>query len=258
MSAARALRLALLAWGLGDLAIGRRMIGLAWLAAEGAAIAGVAGLTLAYGDTSWYLLPFLAGAAFVGLWATQATLAYRAAQTRFADVERAESVRGSRAAAMVWLTIPMLIWGTGFWLIAGASASPAAVVDRFVTQWPDVADGRASWEDGLAADPTALAVAAEEAISRLAARCAQEAAGPCADVEVLLRSVRVRIATDTDRVIAVAELVRYERRFTSFLGIFGSTELVPVPVAEFLRLTMGASAAPFGGERWTVVNAETP
>ena len=34
--------------------------------------------------------------------------------------------------------------------------------------------------------------------------------------------------------------------------------LVPVPVAEILTLTLVADAAPFGSERWIVVNAETP
>ena len=259
MIEARALRLALLAWGLGDLALGRRAIGLAWMVAEVAAVASVAGLTLAYGDTSWYLLPFLGGAAFLVLWATQATLAYRAAQARMPDAEVARISGGSPAAALVWLTIPMLMWGTGFWLVAGAAASPAAVVDRFVTEWPVVADGRAGWEDGLAADPTALAVVAEEAISRLAARCVQEAGAACEDADLLLRGVRVRIsASGEQRATAVAELVRYERRAASFLGIFGTTELVPVPVAEILTLTLAADAAPFGGERWMVVNAETP
>lgn len=258
MNEARALRLALLAWGLGDLALGRRMIGLAWMATEVAAIAGVAALTLAYDDTSWYLLPFLAGAAFLVAWAAQGAFAYRAAQARVADGDRANDGRGSPAAAIVWLTIPMLLWGTGFWLVAGESASPSAVVDRFVTQWPDVADGRAGWGEGLAADPAALTAAADEAVSRLAARCGLDGSAACANVDMLLRGVRVRISTDGDRAIAVAELVRYERRAASFLGIFGTTELVPIPVVEVLRLTMGAVAAPFGGERWTVVNAETP
>ncbi len=259
MSEARALRLALVAWGLGDLALGRRVIGLAWMATESAAIAGVVFLTLTFGDTSWYLLPFLAGAAFLALWATQATFAYRAAQAQVTDGEVAGTGNGSPAAALVWLTIPMLIWGTGFWLVAGAAASPAAVVDRFVTAWPDVADGRAAWEEGLAADPAALTHAADAAVASLAAACALDPAAECAHADVLLRGLRVHIAADGERrATAVAELVRYERRAASFLGIFGTTELVPVPVAEILRLTLVADAAPFGSERWIVVNAETP
>jgi len=256
---ARALRLALLAWGLGDLALGRRAIGLAWMVAEVAAVASVAGLTLAYGDTSWYLLPFLGGAVFLVLWATQATLAYRAAQARMPDAEVARISGGSPAAALVWLTIPMLMWGTGFWLVAGAAASPAAVVDRFVTEWPDVADGRAAWEEGLAADPATLTHAADAAVASLAAACALDPDAECAHADVLLRGLRVHIVADGERrATAVAELVRYERRAASFLGIFGTTELVPVPVAEILTLTLAADAAPFGGERWMVVNAETP
>jgi hypothetical protein len=253
---ARALRLALLAWGLGDLALGRRVIGSAWMAAEVAAIAVVVFLALTFGDTSWYLLPFLAGAAFLVLWATQAAFAYRAAQAQVTVGEVARISGGSPAAALVWLTIPMLVWGAGFWLVAGTAASPAAVVDRFVTQWPDVADGRAAWEEGLAADPAALTHAA---VASLAAACALDPDAECAHADVLLRGLRLHIAADGERrATAVAELVRYERRAASFLGIFGTTELVPVPVAEILTLTLVADAAPFGSERWIVVNAETP
>jgi len=259
VSEARALRLALVAWGLGDLALGRRVIGLAWMATEGAAVAVVVLLTLTFGDTSWYLLPFLAGAAFLALWATQAALAYRAAQTLVTAGEVTPAGSGSPAIALVWLTIPMLLWGTGFWLVAGAQASPAAVVDRFVTAWPDVADAHAVWEEGLAADPAALTKAADAAIASLASACAGDPDAECADADALLRDLRVHIAADGERrATAVAELVRYKRRAASFLGIFGTTELVPVPVAEVLTLTLVADAAPFGGERWIIVNAGTP
>lgn len=259
MTEARALRLALVAWGLGDLAIGRRVIGLAWMATEVIAMTSVIVLTLTFGDTSWYLLPFLAGSAFLALWATQAALVYRAAGAQEPGGEAAPAVRGSPGAAIVWLTVPMLLWGTGFWLLAGAAASPAAVVDRFVTAWPDVADGVSVWDEGLASDPAMLTHAADAAVLSLVSACAQDPEAECARADVLLRDLRLHITADGEhRATAVAELVRYERRAASFLGIFGTTELVPVPVAEVLTLTLVADAAPFGSERWIVVNAQTP
>ena len=57
----RVLRLAILGWGLGDLAMGRRYAGTTWLLSEAFGLAVVAFTTLLLADTSWYLVPFLAG-----------------------------------------------------------------------------------------------------------------------------------------------------------------------------------------------------
>ena len=71
------LRRALLAWGLGDLVLGRRRAAIGWLIGEALAIGLIAFLSLAYLASSWYLLPFLAGIAFIVVWAVQAIAAYR-------------------------------------------------------------------------------------------------------------------------------------------------------------------------------------
>ena len=61
----RVLRRAIVGWGLGHAALGQREVGAALLAAEllGLALIGAASATLA--DTTWYLVPFVMGSAFL-------------------------------------------------------------------------------------------------------------------------------------------------------------------------------------------------
>jgi hypothetical protein len=67
----------------------------------------------------------------------------------------------------------------------------------------------------------------------------------------------MRIDSQTaDTASAVAELVRFERQPTKFLGLFEATELVPVPIAPILRLDLQAQPAPLGSARWIIVNAD--
>jgi len=251
----RVLRLAILGWGLGDIALGRRMAGTTWLLAEAMTLAAVVVLTLAFADTTWYLLPFLAGMGFIATWTAQAIAAYRRAQRSGGAFPTAPT--RSSAIAVAWLTIPLLAWGTGFWLVAAESATPGAVLDRFVTAWT-TADVEA-WDPSLSERPTQLSEAAAEARVRLAVMCA---AGMLADdcgegLESLLHDIRVRIATQTaTRATAVAEVVRFERRPSRFLGLFDASELVPVPTQPILRLDLASRPAWLGAARWTIVNAE--
>ncbi|HTE64904.1 MAG TPA: hypothetical protein VK736_01430 [Candidatus Binatia bacterium] len=251
----RVLRLAILGWGLGDLAMGRRLAGAGWLIAEVAGLTAVAALTLALADTTWYVLPFLAGMGFIVAWTAQAIAAYRRAQRSSGAFPTAAS--GSSAVAVAWLTMPLLAWGTGFWLFAAESATPGAVLDRFVTAWP-TSDVRA-WDPSLSERPGELGEAAAIGRIRLSVMCA---AGMLADdcgetAENLLHDIRVRITAETGtRATAVAEVVRFERRPSRFLGIFAASELVPVPTEPILRLDLAARPAALGSARWTIVNAE--
>ena len=251
----RVLRLAILGWGLGDLAMGRRVAGTTWLIAEGAGLAAVAMTTILFADTTWYLVPFLSGMAFIVAWTTQAIAAYRRAQRSSGAFPTAPT--GSSAIAVAWLTIPLLAWGTGFWLFAAESATPSAVLDRFVTAWP--ASETRSWDGSLSERPAQLTDAAAAARVRLAVMCA---AGMLADdcggtPESLLHDIRVRITAETStRASAVAEVVRFERRPSRIFGIFDANELVPVPTAPILRLELAARPSALGAARWTLVNAE--
>jgi hypothetical protein len=252
----RVLGLAVIGWGLGHLALGRRRSGVAWLAAELAMLTGTIVLSLLLIDTTWYLVPFGAGAAFIAAWAAQAVLAYRAA-IGSADAA-APTPRRSPAASIAWLTLPLLVWGTGFWLIAGSAGSPEAVLDRFVTAWPralDETDPFASLTD----DPALLASAATQALDRLEELCAAgQLTSDCSVApEALLRDVRVRLEEPIGgRATAVAEVVRYERRETRFLGLFAAAELEPVPFVSLLELELGTEPAALGAQRWTIVNAQ--
>lgn len=251
----RVLRLAILGWGLGDLAMGRRLAGTAWLAAETVALGAVAGLLALFADTTWYLVPFLAGMAFLVAWTAQAIAAYRRAQRSRGAFPTAPT--GSSAAAVAWLTVPLLAWGTGFWLFAAEAATPGAVLNRFVTAWPAAAER--PWDPSLTERPGQLTDAASAARARLVELCAGGMlAEDCGDApENLLHNIRVRITAETGaRATALAEIVRFERRPARFLGVFDASELVPVPTESVLRLQLAARPAWLGAARWTIVNAE--
>jgi hypothetical protein len=251
----RVLGLAVIGWGLGHIALGRLRSGIAWLTAEVIGLIVTIGLSILLIDTTWYLVPFLCGAAFIVAWATQAVIAYRGALTH---TEAEATPRRSPAASIAWLTLPLLVWGTGFWLVAGRSGSPEAVLDRFVTAWPQATEAGDPFAS-LTDDPAALASASRDALIRLEGLCAAgQLTSDCGVApEALLRDVRIRLDPPIgDRATAVAQVVRYVRHETRFLGIFAGSELEPVPYVTLLELRLAAEPAPLGSRRWTIVNAE--
>ena len=256
------LRRAVIGWGLGHAALGRPRVAAALLAAELLGLTLVGALVATLVDTTWYLVPFIAGSAFLVVWAGQAVLAYRAA--REAGAATAPSEAGSPATVAAWLAVPLLLWGTAFWLVAATAATPAAVLDRFVTLWPE-SGADVAWAD-IGSQPERLATEAADALARLDDRCrAGELDTDCGEASAnLLRGVRIRVvADDGTRAVAVAQLVRYERRPARFLGLEIGTELVPVPVAHVIDFDLEAHPAPVGGlelgaRRWTIVNAHAP
>ncbi|HEX6475070.1 MAG TPA: hypothetical protein VF114_08315 [Candidatus Limnocylindria bacterium] len=251
----RVLRLALVAWGFGDLAMGRRAHGVALLVAELIGLALLVASAILLSDTTWYLLPFLIGMAFIVVWSLQAVTAFLRAQRLQGAIPPPSS--RSPAAAAAWLTVPLLLWGTGFWVFAAASASPSAVLDAFVTEWPDVATQPV--DSTVATDPAAVSAEAETALATLRQACTDAGFTDNCREEAsdLLVNVRMRIDSQTDAsATAVAELVRFERQPSRFLGVFEATELVPVPIASILRLDLEAQPAPLGSAKWIIVNAD--
>ena len=252
----------MLAWGLGDRALGDRATGLAWLLAELIGLAVVAYSVIAFADTTWYLLPFLLGTLFIGLWAFQAIRAFRRAEHM--QAARPPTPRGSPAAAIAWLTLPLLVWGTGFWLIGADGASPAAVLDRFVSEWPQVATGDGDWKAGLVADGSGLTDVAGSALAQLGIQCrAGSLNADCATAPAnLLHDVRLRITEQTDAsATAIAESVDYVQQPTSVLFLFGGTELVPVARDTVLRLELvatpvdGPLGLDLGARHWQIAAA---
>jgi hypothetical protein len=237
----RVLGRALLGWGLGHLALGQTTVGWSLLAAEAVAALLVAWLTIGLASSSAYLVPFLAGVAFIVAWAWQAVAAYRAARAR--QPEPSGAPERSPAAAIGWLSLPLLVWGTGFWLIGADAATPAATLDRFVTAWSDGTLEADAWP------PSVVDAAAD----------ADRALGSAQD---RLRDVRFTIVEASDeRATAVAEAIHYERRPSSFLWVFRGSELFPVADDRLLSLDLAAVPVqlPGGGDigavRWELVDA---
>lgn len=262
-SPGRVLRLALIAWGLGDLALGLRTRAVGWLAGEVLGAILVAYLVIGLGDTSWYLVPFVAGIGFLAVWAAQAIRAFGRAQ--HAQGAIAPTPARSSAAAVAWLSLPLLIWGTGFWLVAGSAAGPSAVVDAFETSWPQAARGL-QLDRSLALD-TRSTEGATIAIRHLRDLCAAgELSDDCADAPAnLLRDVRFTISVvGPDTATATAQVVSFERRPSHFLGLFPTTDLVAVPQETVLLLELRAVDAPLpgglevGAQRWRIVSARAP
>jgi hypothetical protein len=239
----RVLRLALAGWGIGHIALGRHAIGRALLLGELLGLGLVAWLTIGLADTSAYLVPFVAGTGFIVAWAWQAIDAYRAA--REVSAARAPVPERSAAAAIGWLSLPLLLWGTGFWLIAAHSASPAAVLDRFVTEWAG---------DELGGEWTTAV-----------RRNARAAAAPLGGDADRFQDIRVRITHHDDRgATAVAEAIHFEARDATFLGVFPGSELVPVADRQVLTFDLVARPIelPGGGDigavRWELATARLP
>lgn len=237
----RVLRRALIAWGWGHLAIGRAVLGRTLLVAEIIAVLLVTWLTAGLAESSAYLVPFLAGIGFIATWGWQAVHAYRAAQAM--RPARPPTPERSPATAIGWLSVPLLAWGTGFWLIGAHAATPAAALDRFVSAWT---------ADALPADvfPDAVVRAAADAADRLGT-------GPDR-----FRDVRFSVVEQGGgRARAVGEAIHYERRATRLFGIFPGSELVPVGDEQLLSLELAARPVelPGGGDigavRWELVGA---
>jgi hypothetical protein len=225
--------------------MGRRGPGIALLMAELIGLALVVASAILLSDTTWYLVPFLVGMAFIGVWSIQAVAAFLRAQRRQGAIPPAPA--RSPAAAAAWLTVPLLIWGTGFWLFAAGAASPDAVLNAFVTEWPDVAAQPLT--ANVATDPDAVSQEAEAALASLRRACVTAGLTDNCREEASALLVNVRMRIDS-------QLVRFERQPSKFLGVFNATQLVPVPIAPILHLDLVAQPAPLGSARWIIVNAD--
>lgn len=237
----RVLRRALIAWGWGHLAIGQIALGRSLLAGQAIAVLLVAWLTAGLAESSAYLVPFLAGIGFIAFWGGQAVHAYRVAKSL--QPTWAVTPERSPATAIGWLSLPLLIWGTGFWLIGAQAATPAAALDRFVSAWTS---------DRLQAGgfPDAVLRATDDAAAHLGN-------GPDRFRDVRFSIVRVA----EGRATAIGEAIHYERRATRLFGIFPGSELVPVGDERLLSLELSAHPVelPGGGNigavRWELVGA---
>jgi hypothetical protein len=256
----RVLRFALLAWGTGHAALGLRRTGWILLGAELIALLAVAVLHVALATTTLAVVPFGAGTAFIAAWGAQAIHAYRLARARQQAIGPAEP--GSAVMAIAWLGLPLLVWWSFFWLEAGSASSPAAVLDRFLRDAPAIAAGDEAAAGSVAIDAAGLMRSTQDAVDALRDDCPSEACR-AGTPRTLLHGARVRLASqDGDAARAIVESVHYERRETSFLGIFPGSELVPVPDHRLLVLELEARDAPgmgmnVGARRWVIIDSRS-
>ena len=147
---AAVLRWALLGWGLGHVALGLRRgwlllaLEVVWLALLGALLA-----TLGVLAGERWLIVFGLFVGFVLVWTGQAVDAHRRASRR----------AGADPGAMqlvVILFVTMLVL-TGYWVVGGTTASPAATLQRYVSAWETGQPGRATGLFTSPQDPTAVA-----------------------------------------------------------------------------------------------------
>ena len=253
-----------MAWGLGHLALGDVRVARRLLAAEAVAAIGLSAVTPALLDGTAYLVPFVLGMAFIVAWGAQAIAAYRAAQRVQGATGPAEP--HSPAATIAWLGVPLLAWGTLFWLGAARNASPPAVLDGILAHWNELTTD-ATAPPWLAMDARALSRDVRAASQRLVELCrTHRIDGDCGGApDELLHDVRFRILTaDNDGATALLELVRYERRSTTFLGFVRGATTVPVPSEALLRVRLAALDGgrvlgwPLGDRRWRVVDSGIP
>jgi len=176
-----------------------------------------------------------------------------------------QSAPRAAAAAIAWLTVPLLVWGAGFWLVSGSATSPAAALDRFESSWPALATG-GSLDSDLQADHR-LTTAARAALGALNRLCAQGSlTSDCSGgARNLVRNVRVSLVADgADAANATITVVSFERRPSQFLWLFAGSELVPVPRQTLLTLRLRAAPVAFPGDmqlgprRWQIVSGTTP
>jgi hypothetical protein len=130
----------LLGWGIGYLRMGERR---GWLLLGAEVLWATAiGVSLALLPTDRWLLVYGLLTGFIIAWVGQGITAYRRA--------RALSGQSSGAAWLLVLAPVVIVLLTGFWLVGGATASPAATFQRYVD----------AWEGGHPDDATALFSAA--------------------------------------------------------------------------------------------------
>lgn len=256
----RVLQFALLAWGTGHAALGLRRTGWILLGAELIGLLAVGVLHVALATTTLAVVPFAAGAGFIVAWGAQAIHAYRLARARRQAIGPVEP--GSTAMAIAWLGLPLLVWWSFFWLGGGSAASPAAVLDRFLGDAPVIAAGDEAAAGSVAIDARDLVRSTQDAVDALRDDCPDDACR-AGTPRTLLHGARVRIATqDDDAARAIVESVHYERRETSFLGIFPGSELVPVADHRLLVLELEARDAPgigmnLGARRWVITDSRS-
>jgi hypothetical protein len=247
---AAVLRWSLLGWGLGHVVLGMRR-GWLLLALEAAWLVALVALVISPGvlvGEGW-LLVFGLFTGFVMVWTGQAVDAHRTASR----------LAGADPGAMQLLVILFvtMVVQTGYWVVGGATASPEATLQRYVSAWETGQPGRAA---GLFTTPHDASAVAEQwtvdtaTIASLVDQLAKQ--HDDWDLDTLrpyrdLRFERVAGETAPGRAYYAVEVVRQTQLPTTFLGFTttrSATQVVDVVGhLSLVQRTSGASL-PFLGQ----------
>ena len=230
------LRRALLAWGLGHLALGDRR-GWLLLLLQPLAIGGVATITLLLVDSTRWILVFPCLALLIVLWLGQAVHAHQVALRRGAQ--------GGGELQIAWVLPVILTVVTAFWLFGGDHGSAASTLRDYVAAWHT---GQVEAARGLFVEPPVdgqLASTWEQEQQYIRDRVTQAAAlyGSAsgldpADPFAGLRYVELTHEGAADTVLVAVDIVRRQRVETSLLGLIptATQETVLVERAGLIRL----------------------
>jgi hypothetical protein len=233
------------------------------LACESVALLGYALVAIPYARGTSSGLVFIAGAAFVAVWAGQALHAERRARRRLAPF----AVAGSAGAAveLLWLAPIVVAGATAFWSLAGPATSPDDLLADYVDLWRTGRSAEASALFAVPPDPAGLDAAWQRQSARLtneAIRAAAQAGAtggidatdPWASVrwnaaERTPTSAVAEPANGGGRFAAEATVVRRETARDSFLGLVPTTteRLVPVDDLGTIRLRTVELPGPLPG-----------
>jgi hypothetical protein len=208
-------------------------------------------------------LVFLALVVFFGLWGAQAIWAYR------------QSVAGGGlpggAIAILALAPFAVAAFSGFWLVAGTSATPAATLQRYVTAWRDArpADAAPLFEPPRTADELRLDWRADDAYlrTRLLELSATLGPGSGLDPDAPFATLVVDApggpGAPPPGEVTTAELaiVRRERIRETLFGIFPTAAQRDVIVERVGRATLravpsGSLRLPIAGHAWRLESVE--
>lgn len=256
------MRRAIVGWGLGHVTLGDArgwlLLGLeiVWLATIGA--------SLPFLPTDRGLLVYLLLAGFLGIWVTQAVLAYRRAALR-------SGPDGGAIQLAAVLPVAMLVL-TAYWSAGGANASPDATLQRFVSAWESDHAERALDLLAEPGDVDTINAAWDADTDLITARVADiTAQHPEWDLDTLrpYRDLRFeplpRSAADPSHASYAVQLVRQAQVPTSFLGIFSATRSETRVVDVLGEVTLVrrpvAVALPLSGDPpgiWLVERVDIP
>ena len=232
----------MLLWGAGHVALGERA-GWLLMAAQPLAIVTLVALAALLLEGSRWIILFPALALLVAVWLGQAMHAHRLA------IRRGAAAGGEYQVALALPVVIVLL--SGFWLVGGGRATPAATVQHYVAAWqadrPDAAIAlfaEAPASEQLAADWQAQRAHVARLVAEAAARYGSLSGLDPAQPFNSLRFEPSQVRPGTQQAEIVVDVVRRRRVETSLFGMVPTATQETVLVERIGRLLLRAQPGP--------------